>query len=103
MQHSVLIQNLHFGCEFTPLEQVRDWVSAFALVRESLGVTVVPAPTLPADRRGLWVLPLKEELHRYFGLQRSDASSKNPAIRPFLDLARDDVVANSVNQGSEAA
>lgn len=90
-----------------PLEQVRievrDWVSAFALVRESLGVTVVPAPTLPADRRGLRVLPLKEDLHRYFGLRCSDASSINPAIRLFLDLARDAVGANSVNQGSEAA
>ncbi len=86
-----------------PLEQVRievrDWVSAFALVREGLGVTVVPEPTLPADRRGLRVLPLKEGLHRYFGLRCSEASSENPAVPSFLNLARDAVV----HQGFEAA
>ena len=29
--------------------EVRDWNSAFALVREGLGVTLVPEPTLLAD------------------------------------------------------
>ncbi|MFC6643916.1 MULTISPECIES: LysR family transcriptional regulator [Sulfitobacter] len=90
-----------------PLEQVqievRDWVSAFALVREGLGVSVVPEPTLPTDRRGLRILPLKEGLHRFFGLRRSEASSENPAVPPFLILAKATVVASSPDQGSEAA
>ncbi|APE45806.1 LysR family transcriptional regulator (plasmid) [Sulfitobacter alexandrii] len=75
-----------------PLEQikieVRDWVSAFALVREGLGVTVVPEPTLPADRRGLRVLPLKEGLHRYFGLRCSKTALNTPAVTSFLGLAK---------------
>ena len=37
---------------------VRDWASAFALVREGMGVALVPESTLPDDCRGVRVLAL---------------------------------------------
>ena len=37
---------------------VTEWSSAFALVREGVGVTLAPELTLPENRRGLRVLPL---------------------------------------------
>lgn len=83
--------------------EVRDWVSAFSLVREGLGVTVVPGPTLPSDHRGLRILQLKEGLHRFFGLQCSVDSSSNPAVAPFLELARASVVKEARDRGFEAA
>jgi len=86
-----LAEQLGVGLEQVSIE-VRDWVSAFALVREGLGVTVVPEPTLPADRRGLRILPLKEGLQRYFGLVRSQKGQDNQAVDLFLEYARSSVI-----------
>lgn len=47
---------------------VRDWLSACMLVREGLGVAIVPASILPEDCRGLCVAPLTPALYREFGL-----------------------------------
>lgn len=38
--------------------KVRDWVSACMLVREGMGVTLVPESALPAELRGLCVMPV---------------------------------------------
>lgn len=47
---------------------VRDWASACVLVREGLGVALVPESALPEDRRGLRLMSLAPEIHREFGL-----------------------------------
>lgn len=67
--------------------ELRDWASAFALVREGVGVALVPEPTLPENRRGLRVLRLTEPLHRRFGLQVSDHARGLPAVQALLDVA----------------
>jgi DNA-binding transcriptional LysR family regulator len=67
--------------------EVRDWASAFALVREGVGVTLVPEPTLPEDRRGLRVLHLADPLYRRFGLQVSSRARGSPAVRALLEVA----------------
>lgn len=70
---------------------VRDWSSAFALVREGLGVTLVPALTLPENRRGLRVLRLASPLYRSFGLAASAQAVGSPSVRAlFSMLQRDD-------------
>ncbi|WP_315131552.1 LysR family transcriptional regulator [Achromobacter marplatensis] len=70
---------------------VRDWSSAFALVREGLGVTLVPALTLPENRRGLRVLRLALPLYRSFGLAASAQAADSPSVRAlFSMLQRDD-------------
>lgn len=59
---------------------VRDWASACALVREGMGVAVVPESTLPADMRQLRALPLAPATRREFGLVRSAAGLQSPAV-----------------------
>lgn len=65
---------------------VRDWTSAFALVREGVGVTLVPELALPADRRGLQVLQLADPVHRAFGLVASSAGARSRAVQALFDM-----------------
>lgn len=67
--------------------EVKDYNSTFALVREGLGVTLVPEPTLPLDTRGLSVRRLEEPLHRRFGLQACRTKPVTPAVQAFLEAA----------------
>lgn len=67
---------------------VRDWASACVLVREGLGVSLVPESTLPGDRHGLRVMPLRPLIQRVFGLVSSDAGKASPATRLLLDELR---------------
>ena len=67
--------------------EVRDWNSAFALVREGLGVTLVPEPTLLADCCGLGMLRPTKPLHRTFGLCASRGSAASPGVRALLNVA----------------
>ncbi|MFS2026916.1 hypothetical protein [Massilia sp. CT11-137] len=56
---------------------VRDWASACMLVREGMGVALVPESTLPEDRRGLRVM----QLTRLF-TANSAWSAPRPGRRP---------------------
>ncbi|HGM5920117.1 TPA: LysR family transcriptional regulator [Stenotrophomonas maltophilia] len=67
---------------------VRDWASACVLVREGLGVSLVPESTLPGDRHGLRVMPLRPLIQRVFGLVSSDAGKASRATRLLLDELR---------------
>lgn len=67
---------------------VRDWASACVLVREGLGVSLVPESTLPEDRHGLRVMPLRPLIQRVFGLVSSDAGKASRATRLLLDELR---------------
>ncbi|MFT4267151.1 MAG: LysR family transcriptional regulator [Xenophilus sp.] len=62
---------------------VRDWASACVLVREGMGVALVPESTLPDEQRGLRVMPLNPPIHREFGLVCSETGK---ASRPTLAL-----------------
>ncbi|WP_249675709.1 LysR family transcriptional regulator [Pseudomonas abieticivorans] len=64
--------------------EVRDWSTAFALVREQLGVTLVPQMTLPVERQGLRVLELNEPIYREFALAASPAGLRCPAVQALL-------------------
>ncbi|QGZ43175.1 LysR family transcriptional regulator [Pseudoduganella flava] len=68
---------------------VRDWASACVLVREGIGVAVVPESTLPAELRGLRVMPLAPAIHREFGLVCSPAGTASRPVQALLaELAR---------------
>jgi DNA-binding transcriptional LysR family regulator len=67
--------------------EVRDWASAFALVRDGVGIALVPSLTLPEDRRGLRVLRLVAPVYRDFWLQPGPSSARMPAVRALLELA----------------
>lgn len=66
--------------------EVREWSSAFALVREGLGVSLVPELTLPKERRGLRVLPLDVPIERRFALVACSAASHCAAVAALFDM-----------------
>ncbi|WP_263140178.1 LysR family transcriptional regulator [Pseudomonas sp. RIT-PI-AD] len=65
--------------------EVRDWNSALALVRENLGVTLVPRMVLPDALPGLRVLALSTPLHREFALVAAPAAGTSAVVRALLD------------------
>ncbi len=67
---------------------VQDWASAFALVREGVGVTLVPSLTLPDTQKGLRVLHLRTPIYRHFGLVCSHVGCASPAVSAFLHVVR---------------
>ena len=64
---------------------VRDWASACVLVREGMGVALVPESTLPDEQRGLRVMPLVPVIHREFGLVCSDAGKTSRPVQALLE------------------
>lgn len=69
--------------------EVREWSSAFSLVREGVGVTLVPEMTLPAQRQGLRVMPLAVPVHREFSLVASQTCPPSPAAHALLKMLAD--------------
>lgn len=69
--------------------EVREWSSAFALVREGAGVSLVPELALPEMLRGLRVGTLSEPLYRTFGLVASPVRELTRATTTFVQLARE--------------
>ncbi|MRW90780.1 LysR family transcriptional regulator [Duganella sp. FT80W] len=63
---------------------VRDLASAAVLVREGLGVSVIPESALPEDRRGLRVMQLQPPAYREFGLVCSEAGRASAAVQALL-------------------
>jgi DNA-binding transcriptional LysR family regulator len=68
--------------------KVRDWISACLLVREGMGVALVPDSALPAELRGLTVLPVIPAVHREFGLVCSRAGKASDATQILLKGVR---------------
>lgn len=69
--------------------EVREWNSAFSLVREGVGVTLVPEMTLPAQRHGLRIMPLAEPVHREFALVTSRHQPPSAAVNALLQMLAD--------------
>ncbi|GLK67133.1 LysR family transcriptional regulator [Hansschlegelia plantiphila] len=68
--------------------EVRDWTSAIALVREAVGVSLVPESTLPDNRKGLRTARVDPSLCRRFGLMASPARKRSRAVNLLIELAR---------------
>ncbi|MFB3305939.1 LysR family transcriptional regulator [Pseudomonas sp. AMR01] len=69
--------------------EVREWNSAYSLVREGVGVTLVPEMALPAQRNGLRVMPLTVPLHREFALVGSPSRAPSAAVNALLKMLAD--------------
>ncbi|WP_081884920.1 LysR family transcriptional regulator [Paraburkholderia kururiensis] len=67
---------------------VRDWSTAFELIREGMGLSLVPESTLPGKQHGLRVLNLDTPMYREFGLVCSEAGRRTPAVQAFFDQLR---------------
>lgn len=66
--------------------EVREWSSAFTLVRENIGVTLVPEMTLPANRQGLRVVALTPRIHREFALVVGTREAPSAAVKALLSM-----------------
>lgn len=75
--------------------EVREWSSAFTLVRENLGVTLVPEMTLPAERQGLRVIALQPRIERVFSLVLPTGQTPSAAVQALLDLVAETAVATA--------
>ncbi|MER0784312.1 LysR family transcriptional regulator [Pseudomonas aeruginosa] len=72
---------------------VRDWASACVLVREGMGVALVPESTLPEEQRGLRVMSLLPTVHREFGLVCSETGKTSRVTQALLEeLSKDTFV-----------
>ncbi|MEB7883774.1 LysR family transcriptional regulator [Serratia fonticola] len=67
---------------------VRDWTTAFALIGEGMGISIVPASTLPLDRRGMRVFELSKPIYREFGLVCSQTGQNSPSAQTLLNEIR---------------
>lgn len=67
---------------------VRDWPTAFELIREGMGLSLVPESTLPGIRQGLRVFNLDTPIYREFGLVCSEAGRHAPAVHALFDQLR---------------
>ena len=66
--------------------EVREWSSAFSLVREGVGVTLVPEMALPVERQGLRVMPLTAPRYREFALVGSPNRPPSAAADALLKM-----------------
>jgi len=75
--------------------EVREWSSAFTLVRENLGVPLVPEMTLPAERQGLRVIALQPRIERVFSLVLPAGQTPSATVQALLDLVAETAVATA--------
>lgn len=76
------------GLQLTDVRiRVRDWASAYALVKEGMGVALVPESTLPATLPGVFAIPIEPLTVRRFGLVRAAGGDASPALEAFWDFA----------------
>lgn len=68
---------------------VSDWNTALTLVREGIGVSLVPASVIPADTPGICALPLSTPLYRHFGLVCSFAGAGSAPEQTLLHYLQD--------------
>lgn len=66
--------------------EVREWNSAFTLVRENIGVTLVPEMTLPKQLQGLRVMSLKPRIDREFALVVAPGKPPSAAVEALLTM-----------------
>ncbi|RON23179.1 LysR family transcriptional regulator [Pseudomonas brassicacearum] len=74
--------------------EVREWSSAFTLVRENIGVSLVPEMTLPANRQGLRVLPVTPRIDREFALVAAPGKKTSAAVQALLNLCAEPILSS---------
>jgi DNA-binding transcriptional LysR family regulator len=74
--------------------EVREWSSAFTLVRENIGVSLVPEMTLPANRQGLRVLPVTPRIDREFALVAAPGKKPSAAVQALLNLCAEPILSS---------
>jgi DNA-binding transcriptional LysR family regulator len=86
-----LIRQIHSqaGVPFAPAQSIREMTTLLAMVREGLGVSIVPELALRSGRRGLAAAPLRPRAPRHLILAWADPAGPGPAARAFLGCLPD--------------
>jgi DNA-binding transcriptional LysR family regulator len=81
-----LIRRIHDEADvpFGPAHSVREMTTLLAMVREGLGISIVPELALRSDSGGLAALPLRPRAPRHLLLAWADVAGPGPAARAFL-------------------
>ncbi|MDB5998291.1 MAG: LysR family transcriptional regulator [Pseudomonas sp.] len=74
--------------------EVREWSSAFTLVRENIGVSLVPEMTLPANRQGLRVIPVIPRIDREFALVVAPGKKPSAAVQALLNMLAEPILSS---------
>ncbi|WP_233830281.1 LysR family transcriptional regulator [Paraburkholderia sp. ZP32-5] len=67
---------------------VRDWPTAFELIRDGVGLSVVPESMLPGNQQGLRIFRLDRPIYREFGLISAEAARGAPVVQAFFEHIR---------------
>lgn len=68
--------------------KVRDMTALLEMVRQGLGVTIVPALSLPRERTGLRILELKPRHRRKLFMATKRQTLLSPAVQAFTETLR---------------
>lgn len=90
------------GLPLRPKLRVREMATLLALVREQVGVTVIPELSFN-DRRGLIAVPVTPLTRRRLTLTGTDLRHAGPATRAFLELVSSAWQADSTQRHQVAA
>lgn len=71
--------------------EVRDWTSAVALVREGVGVGIVPESTLPEKRKGLRIAKIDPPMSRHFGLMVAPGRELSRTASLLFEMVRNNL------------
>lgn len=85
-----LIQELLASAASVPdiICMVRDNTTLISMVREGVGLTIMPELALTGDRAGIAVVPLEPALPRTLYCQTRDADNHPPLLQAFVDVVR---------------
>jgi molybdate transport repressor ModE-like protein len=67
--------------------EVRDQATLLMMVREGLGVSLLPALTIPAEAKGIRTIPLAVAAWRELALCVREGATRSPALAAFLRTA----------------
>ncbi len=74
--------------------EISDNNTIISMVKENIGITIVPKLTLYHQIEGIHVTKLNEEIYRTIGLALHSRSA-SPAVNAFINVARDWSIANN--------
>ncbi|MGO0059628.1 LysR family transcriptional regulator [Brevibacillus fluminis] len=64
--------------------EVQDTATILAMVKQGLGITILPQMALPDDTKGISAVRLDPPVYRHLGLAVQSSAAASPAVRTFI-------------------
>lgn len=75
--------------------EVSDNNTIISMIKENIGITIVPKLTMYHQIEGIYIANLDEEVYRTIGLALLSKQSASPAVNTFIHVAKDWLTANN--------